>query len=148
MRRILMTIFGLSILFVAAMASNHLIANDKGKVDFTSNSYEEVLKQAAAEEKPIFIKAYADWCGACKRMESRTLGNEDVQKLLNDNFINMHVDIEEGEGPALVEKFGISGVPAILFLSPGGEVIDSNEGYRGQRRFTSDVEDVLNALGR
>lgn len=85
---------------------------------------EEILKQAAAQGKPVIIDFYADWCAPCREFEELTFHNSEVVAQAKDEFIMIKVDVTTG-GNALHEKllkrYDVKGVPTIIFLDPKGE---------------------------
>ena len=85
---------------------------------------EEILKQAAAQGKPVIIDFYADWCAPCREFEELTFHDSEVVAQAKDEFIMIKVDVTTG-GNALHEKllkrYDVKGVPTIIFLDPKGE---------------------------
>jgi uncharacterized protein YyaL (SSP411 family) len=55
----------------------------------------EALGQAKAEDKPIFLSIGYSACHWCHVMEHESFENDEIAKLLNDNFISIKVDREE-----------------------------------------------------
>jgi uncharacterized protein YyaL (SSP411 family) len=51
--------------------------------------------KAKAEDKPIFLSSGYSTCHWCHVMERESFENEEVAKLINDNFIPIKVDREE-----------------------------------------------------
>ena len=47
--------------------------------------------------KPIFIDAYTDWCGWCKKMDKDTFTNKVIADLLNNKFYAVKFDAETSE---------------------------------------------------
>ena len=103
--------------------------NNKG-IEFHSGSWEEALAQAKKEDKAIFLDISASWCGPCKMLKANTFINKDVGDYYNENFINVMVDGEKGEGISLARKFRISGYPTMIYLNSAGELIARTSGYR------------------
>lgn len=59
---------------------------------------------------------YADWCGPCQMMKPVL---DEFEKLHEDLKVRrVNVD-EEGD---LAEKYGVSGIPCLVFLKDGEEV--------------------------
>ncbi len=52
--------------------------------------------QKVHPEKQILVKFYADWCHPCKIMDQTTLQNDEVVKVINENYIPVSFD---GESP-------------------------------------------------
>lgn len=56
---------------------------------------DEAFAKAKAEDKPIFLSIGYSTCHWCHVMERESFEDEEVAKLLNDNFISVKVDREE-----------------------------------------------------
>lgn len=55
----------------------------------------EVLKRAIKEDKPLLISIGYAACHWCHVMETECFEDEEVARLMNDNFINIKIDREE-----------------------------------------------------
>ncbi len=97
-------------------------------IQFFHGSWEEALEKAKAEQKPIFVDAYASWCGPCKRMAAQVFPQEEVGEFFNAKFINVKMDMEKGEGPAFAKKFPVRAYPTLLFISPQEEKFHEHVG--------------------
>ena len=64
---------------------------------------------------------YADWCISCKIMERQTFSDAGVQAELSRTLL-LQADISKlsPEGQAMLNNFGLFGLPSILFWSPDG----------------------------
>jgi uncharacterized protein len=56
---------------------------------------EEALKKAKSEDKPIFLSIGYSACHWCHVMAHESFEDNDVAKIMNENFINIKVDREE-----------------------------------------------------
>ncbi|SDE19179.1 Thioredoxin-like [Mucilaginibacter pineti] len=101
------------------------------QINFIENSWNEALKQAAAQNKYIFVDAYATWCGPCKMLKATTFKNKKVAEFYNGNFINVAMDMEKGDGPQLAAKWGLRAYPTLLIFTPKGKPVYGSEGYIG-----------------
>ena len=97
-------------------------------IDFFHGSWDEALEKAKVEEKIIFVDAYAQWCGPCKRMAKTTFMDDSVGKFFNANFINIKMDMEKGDGLKFRQKYPVSAFPTLFFLDPKGEVVHKVKG--------------------
>jgi thioredoxin 1 len=102
---------------------------EKG-IQFTEASWSDILKKAKKENKLIFLDAYTTWCGPCKLLQKNVFTREDVAKTFNGNFINVKIDMESGEGPALTKKYPIEGYPTLFFINGKGKVVKQLLGYQ------------------
>jgi thiol:disulfide interchange protein DsbD len=86
------------------------------------NELERELAAAQAQNKPVMLDFYADWCISCKEMEHFTFTDAGVQKLFA-NFVLLKADVtpNDEQDKALYKRFGIFGPPAILFFDTQGQ---------------------------
>jgi thioredoxin 1 len=113
-------------------------------ISFHEGTWEEALKLAEEEGKPIFLDISASWCGPCKKLKASTFPDEEVGKFYNANFINVMVDGEKGEGIELARKFEIRGYPSLIFVDSNGELIAQTTGYRNPEQFIEIGEVIIN----
>jgi thiol:disulfide interchange protein DsbD len=91
---------------------------------------EENLAAAAASGRPVFIDTYADWCIPCKELDRKTFSRPEVVTASRD-FVMLRADLTSSRDPRVKEfykKFGIRGVPTLIFLEPGGREIEELRG--------------------
>jgi len=91
-------------------------------IEFEEGSWDEVLEKAKAEGKPIFVDAYAEWCGPCKWMSSEVFTVSAVGDFYNDNYIAYKFDMEKGEGVDFSEEYEVMAYPTLLFFSANGDL--------------------------
>ena len=82
----------------------------------------ELLKQYQADQIPVFIDFYADWCLTCKTNEKLVLFTDEIQSA----FTNKNVKLLRGDftnnDPIIanwIQNHGRAGVPVYLFYLPG-----------------------------
>lgn len=123
--------------------SNATTENETG-IQFHKGNWEEALRIAKQEGKPIFLNISASWCGPCKMLKTRTFPDEEVGDFYNANFVNVKVDGEKGEGIELARKYNIRGYPTLIFLDSSGEVIVQTAGYRNPKQFSDIGKQIIN----
>ena len=82
------------------------------------------LDKAISENKPIFLSIGYSSCHWCHVMEHESFENEEIAKIMNENFISIKVDREER--PDLDDIYqkvcqmvtGQGGWPLSVFLTP------------------------------
>lgn len=107
-------------LFIALALSLQLGAQG---IEFFHGSFSEALEESQKTGRPIFMDAFAKWCGPCKNMAATTFKDESVGEYFNKNFINLKVDWEESQGIALRDKYPVSAFPTLFFIGSDGKVI-------------------------
>lgn len=78
---------------------------------------------AAPTGRPSVIDFSADWCLPCLELEKRTFSDPRVRKALADHDLYKADMTRLGspESVALAQKFGILGVPTVIFLDDSGQ---------------------------
>lgn len=113
-------------------------------INFSQKPFSELLAQAKAEKKLIFLDAYASWCGPCKLLEKNIFPQPEIRDFYNKTFINTHIDMEKGEGPAIAQKYMIRSYPSLLFINGDGEVVQKALGYMNKEDFLALGKEVGN----
>ncbi|MBO0952038.1 thioredoxin family protein [Fibrella forsythiae] len=119
-------------LVVLLTTSSFTPAGDDEKsagIQFTSARWADILKKAKAENKVIFLDAYASWCGPCKMLQKNVFTQKTVGDFFNKKFINVKMDMEKGEGPALAQVYPLEAYPTLLFINSSGRVVKKAIGY-------------------
>lgn len=98
-------------------------------VQFIYDKWSNILERATQENKIIFVDAYTNWCGPCKLMDRNVFSTRKVGDFFNATFINVKIDMESGEGPALSQQYGVHAFPTLLFINSSGVVIHRGLGY-------------------
>jgi len=80
------------------------------------------IRQAAANNRPVMLDFYADWCISCKEMEAYTFTDSRVKQSLA-GFVLLQADVTQNsaDDKALLAKFNLIGPPAILFFGTDRE---------------------------
>lgn len=54
----------------------------------------ELQAKMQASPKKVFVDAYTDWCGWCKKMDATTFSNPDLIQYVNNNFYAVKLNAE------------------------------------------------------
>ena len=111
------------------LLTSSLSAQDDAGISFIERPFAELLDQAKAEDKLIFIDAYTTWCGPCKMMVAQVFPDPEVGRVYNDRFINAKFDMEKGEGPGLASRYGVMAYPTYLFVNGDGDLVHQGLGF-------------------
>lgn len=118
------------VLFLLLGMSKMALAQESG-IKFEKSNWNQVLQKAKSENKIIFMDAYTSWCGPCKSMQARVFPDKKVGDFFNENFINVKVDMEQGEGPSIALKYPVRGYPNLFFIDPkSGKIVNQALGYK------------------
>ncbi|MEW6570989.1 MAG: thioredoxin domain-containing protein [Nitrospirota bacterium] len=85
---------------------------------------EEAFEKARQEDKPVFLSSGAIWCHWCHVMAKECFEDEEIVRLLNENFINIKLDRDERPDidrryqQAVAAMGSGGGWPLSVFLTP------------------------------
>lgn len=84
------------------------------------------LAAAKAEQRPVIVDFYADWCMACKLFDRNVLTNAEVRTALQ-RFALIRVDItaNDANAKALSQHYNVIAPPTFLFFSASGLELDA-----------------------
>ena len=105
--------------------SPYLLQHAHNPVDWHPWS-EAAFAEAKRENKPILLSIGYSACHWCHVMEHESFENEDIAKLMNDNFVNIKVDREERPDLDQIYMSAVQmmthhgGWPMTVFLTPDG----------------------------
>jgi len=105
----------------AALAAPALSHPDAGLEFKTVTSSDELHAALRAAGRPAMVDFYADWCVACKEMETFTFSDPKVSEALAGMTL-LRVDLTDynADHKALLRRYKLFGPPAVLFFAPGG----------------------------
>lgn len=98
-------------------------------IRFIEADWNKALAEAKKQQKLIFLDAYASWCGPCKLLKKNTFPDKAAGAFFNANYINVAIDMEKGDGPALSEKYGVNAYPTLIITDAEGNIITYTKGY-------------------
>jgi thioredoxin 1 len=103
--------------------------------DVTTSSFQADVLDSA---RPVLVDFWAEWCGPC-RMVSPILDEISVEYADKISIVKVNVDNE----PALAEKYGITGIPALQVFK-AGELVKSMVGAKPKAVLVNDLAEFLN----
>jgi thiol-disulfide isomerase/thioredoxin len=107
---------------------------------FFEGTWKEVLAEAKAKNKPIFIDIYTTWCGPCKQMSKNIFPQDKVGEKFNTLFINYKIDAEKGEGIDLAKKYGVDAYPTYLFVDANENLFYKSIGSMPEEKFLAEAD--------
>lgn len=114
------------------------------KIIFIENEWTTAVKKASAQKKHIFVDCYATWCGPCKMLKVRTFTNKKVADFFNKNFINVSIDMEAGQGPALAQQWQIQAYPTLIIFDENAKPVLGTMGFMAPDDLMRFAEQALN----
>ena len=82
---------------------------------------EPILTKAKADNQPVMLDFYADWCVTCAEMEFVTFADAEVQQRVS-GFVKVKIDVtrNDNDSRALNQRFQVFGPPALVFFDEQG----------------------------
>jgi thiol-disulfide isomerase/thioredoxin len=111
---------------------------------FRQDDWQNVLMQAKAQKKLIFVDIYTTWCGPCKEMDKKTFTEPSVGDKFNARFVNYKVDAEKGFGITLAKRYNVTSYPTCLFVDANENLIYKQEGLLRAPDLVKEADMVLN----
>ena len=119
---VLLVILGAS---YAAGAGSALATARAGELPWVKDEA-QALALARAQGKPVVIDFWADWCTACKELDHTAWSDPRVKEEAR-RFVILKIDgsessaaVKSGEFDRAMEKYGILGLPTVLFIDGMG----------------------------
>ena len=143
--KIVRGIFGVLLILSGALLVNAALRPEPPGIDWVYYRGQSI-EQLQEKNRPLLIDFYADWCAACKELDRRTFRNKKVVKKATE-FVMLRVDCtsHDNKCTALTEKFRVSGLPTVVFISSKGEEINSLRavGFLGPAEMLRKMEEAL-----
>src|SRR4030067_918664 len=93
-------------------------------VHVTDDAFEKTVLQS---QVPVIVDFWAPWCGPCKMVAPI------LDKLAKENAGKLIVaKVNTDENPEWASKFGVQGIPTMLFVS-NGKIVHRQVGGRPER---------------
>lgn len=141
------------------------LSNVQGQEDYAL-SFEklEILQKNAS--KPVVVFLHAPWCNFCENMKHTTFNNEEVKKLLTEEFYFVSFDGESKEDVTFLRntfkykpngantgvhelaeqlgtKNGVVSYPTLVFLNEKYEILHQNNGFLTAKQMKKVLNKIL-----
>lgn len=108
-------------------------------IHISDETFEKIVMQSVT---PVIVDFWAPWCGPCK-MIAPTL--DKLAKELDGKLIVAKINTDDHS--EWMQKFGIQGIPTLLFVA-GGKVVHRQVGALPERMLRDVVSQFLEVVGQ
>ena len=115
-----------------------------GHLNFASG-YQQGLRQAESEGKPMLVFFTAGWCKFCHQMADEAFTHPQVVSL-SGHFVCILVDADAE--PGLCRQFQVTGFPTIQFLSTRGTPLERIVGKKPGHQVMMAMQAALQNVAR
>lgn len=129
------------IFFFFLMFSLHLMAQTPMKKVYDETldpmaQIDEALQKAKSSGKYVVCQLGGNWCSWCLRFAQFVTSDEEIHKVIDDNFVFIHVNYsrrtseQSAQTPAMLKRLGNPvrfGFPVFVVLDAKGKVIHTQD---------------------
>ena len=132
-------------------------------VVFYSGTYDNLLREARKQNKPVILDFWASWCGPCRKEIPNLKKIYSKYKDKGFKIVSVSIDNKEEDWKKALEKeqlpyiklwdeekitqklYQYQGIPWMVLLNPDGEIERINDGLRGEE-LEKTIESLYNEL--
>ncbi|MFZ0426657.1 MAG: thioredoxin family protein [Acidobacteriota bacterium] len=100
-----------------------------------AGSYTSAQQQAADSGKPIILYFTGEWCSPCRVMKRQVWADDEVETLVNSQFIPVAVDVDNPDNAAVLARYNVGGAPVTIITDPQGNALRWRAGGIGKAEF-------------
>ena len=107
------------------------------------SSLQEAHRLSVEQNKPMMLVFGAPWCHYCKKLETTTLADPSLVRYVNQNFIAVHVDVDDQ--PRVAKILEVESLPCTVILSPEADLLGRFQGFKQPAPFYSELSKARRA---
>ncbi len=116
---------------VAGGPTGGVVAPSGPGINWLATEEAGLAASASAGGKPLMIDFTAEWCAACHEMEKLTYTQPGVVAA-SEGFVTVMIDCTDKADPvvaAVQKKYGVMGLPTVVFVGPDGSILERTVGF-------------------
>lgn len=104
----------------------------------------DIFNHVKASKRSIIIYAKSDSCAWCKELDEKTLSNQDVIKMINDNFEAIILNVDKSdENMQVAEKLNIIKLPTLILFNKSGNEAKKLDGYMDAKNLLENLTMIV-----
>ena len=107
------------------------------------STLEKAQQVAAQSNRLVLIHFWAPWCGKCKKMESEVFNQPGLGSALLVNYVPVKINADLM--PSIATKYGITGLPTDVVITPQGQVVDLMRGQMEATQYLARLNQIASA---
>ena len=109
------------------------------------HSFAEAKAIALEKKLPLLLHFEADWCGACRTMESSVMNQDSVLSVLGTEVIAVKINADHH--PELISQYGIASLPTEVFVGDDGKELRRYVGGTSLPDYLARLQNVKTLVG-
>lgn len=94
----------------------------------------------ATAARPVVLDFYASWCQPCRQVQAVL---EKAQAEFGSQVEFRRINVDDPENQSLVDGYGVSPIPTLVFLNSQGDVVSYAIGYGGPDSIHQGIKKIL-----
>ena len=123
------------LILIFTLLTTLLYAGEIKWVDF-----DDAIEMAQKNNKTLLVMLSREDCPACAYMKDIVFKNDEVLKMINRDFIPVHIDIYKGFIP---DDMTYIGTPTFHFIDKNEKIIDTLVGGKNAKTFMEKLNAVI-----
>ena len=96
-------------------------------INYVSGGFDAAKNRAQTEGKMLLVDFYATWCVPCQWMDETTFADPAIVHKMNTDYVSVKINIDDFDGYALKELYGVKVLPTVIIIDNDGKVVDRVE---------------------
>jgi len=107
-----------------------------------ANDITSVQKLTTDSGKNTLLFFTGRWCSPCRIMKREVFADNEVEKIINSQFIPVMIDIDNPNTKEIVKHYKVGATPTTIIIDSKGKVLDYKVGKIGKKKFLEMLSDI------
>lgn len=95
------------------------------------------VDRARASDKPVLVDFGADWCAVCRQLKPVIAA---VEEKYGDQAAIVNIDVDEHQ--FLANRYGVSGIPLLIFFDKDGKEVFRHTGFMSEELIVERLKEL------